>query len=226
MPSPTPTVTVTPTLTPTPTTVKYWLKMLRCDEDQTLLNYHYSLNSYVNNTIQRGDLFRGGSNGQPGPAPAGFFYYEVVDLLLTDPSGTVEGSKSVAPYATNCGEDPTHFVGATYRTAHINLFGKTGFTSYNQFITDMCGKTPPYSAGFIGSGAYADATVTGTSLTPGILYDLYPLALDGTPKWTTSGLHYWGVFNTSTYQVDKIVRIENGTITEWRDCSGNLITYP
>lgn len=233
-PSPTPVPpTPTPTLTPTPTTYKYWLKMLRCDEDPTLLIYHYSKISFINNTIQRGDLFRGGSNGLGGNPPAGFYYYTVVDLLETDPNpitnGDVEGSKSFAPYALTCGEDPTHYVAATYRTAHINLFRYSGYTSYTQIQSGMCGKDPSqFPAGFVSSGAYADATITGTTLTPGILYDLYSDNIDGSPKWTSSGSYWWGavVYNPHS-QVDYIVRIENGTITEWRDCTtGNIITYP
>ena len=235
MPSPTPTVTVTPTLTPTPTTVKYWLKMLRCDEDQTLLNYHYSLNSYVNNTIQRGDLFRGGPNGQPGPAPAGFFYYEVVDLLLTNPSGTVEGSKSVAPYATNCGEDPTHFVSATYRTAHMTMNYYSGYTSVSQITgtTSTCGKLIyQVPAGSVTRGAYFEASVTGTTPTPGIAYAaLYSGSTDGTAVWGESVIanegHYWAVALGGGNQYTHIVYINNGAIGGWYDCAtGNQIYYP
>jgi hypothetical protein len=239
-----PTVTPTPTpmptasgglpatAEPTPTPTYYWLKMLRCDEDPTLNIYHYSKNSFLSTSIQRGNLFRGGSNGLGGSPPAGYYYYTVVDLLLTNPNpitnGDVEGSKSVAPYALTCGDDPTHYIAPTYRTAHINLFGNTGFTSYQQFITDMYDKQPfQFSSGFTSNGAYADATVTGTTLTPGILYDLYQSRTDGTPKWTNSGSHYWGaiVKNTNS-KVDYIIRIVDGTITEWYDGNGNLVHYP
>ena len=237
IPTPTPTSTPTPTpsysvpVTTTPPSTSpppayYYLKMLRCDEDPSLLNYYYTVNTYISTGITRGDLFRGGSNGLPGSPPAGFFYYTVVDLLLTNPNGTINGSKSVAPYALTCGQDPTHYIAPVYRTAHINLFRNPAYTSYTQIQTGMCGKDPSqFASGFIPSGAYAGAFVTGTTLTPGVLYDLYQSATDGTPKWTTSGNYWWGatVYDTHS-RVDYIVRIENGAITEWRDCtSGNII---
>ena len=230
IPSPTPTTTITPTvtqtMTPTPTTVKYWLKMLRCDEDPTLLNYHYSLHSYLNNSIQRGELFRGGSNGQPGSAPAGFYYYTVVDLLLTDPSGTVEGSKSVAPYATNCGEDPTHFVGPTYRTAHMTIASVSSFNSYTDYKNKLCNKYIYDAYSYSGNtvrGVFFDASVTGTTPTPGVAYNaLYNDYYDGSAAWTATGQHYWVAALGGSNQFTHIVYIDNGQIGEWRDCTTGL----
>jgi hypothetical protein len=95
----------------------------------------------------------------------------------------------------------------------------------------MCGKDPSQMYPNITqtkSNIYADPSVTGDTLTPGVLYTLYEDSVDGTPIWTSSGSYWWGaiVYNTNS-KVDYIVRIENGVITEWRDCStGNLITYP
>ena len=183
-PSPTPVPpTPTPTLTPTPTTYKYWLKMLRCDEDPTLLIYHYSKISFINNTIQRGDLFRGGSNGLGGNPPAGFYYYTVVDLLETDPNpitnGDVEGSKSFAPYALTCGEDPTHYVAATYRTAHINLFRYSGYTSYTQIQSGMCGKDPSQIIGGNGYSGTTGGWVDESTIQEGTTYQLYTTNIVG-----------------------------------------------
>lgn len=232
--TPTPTKTVTPT--PTTTTYYYWLKMLRCDEDPSLLNYKYSMNSFENNSIQRGDIFRGGPNGLGGSPPAGWFYYTVVDLLLTNPNPTpfdgIEGSKSVSPYALTCDEDPTHFIAATYRTAKFKtLVRYSGYTSYTQIKNGMCGKnisqiyTSP-GVTEIFSTAYADPSVTGTTLTPGVLYELYINNIDGSPKWTNSGNYWWGaqVYGSNGI-IDYIVRIEDGTITEWRDCTTGEIIY-
>jgi hypothetical protein len=190
--------------------------MLKCDENPALLNYYYTTHSYISTGIQRGDLFKS----------AGGYYYTVVDLLLTNSNGTIDGSKSTD--YTNCGEDPTHYVAPTNRTARINLFRNPAYTSYTQIQTKMCGKNPSqFESGFTSGGAYAGAFVTGTTLTPGVLYDLYESATDGTPKWTTSGSYWWGAIIYNTFsQVDYIVRIEGGAITEWRDCSSGNIIYP
>jgi hypothetical protein len=241
-PTPTPTratilttQTPTPTPTPTPTTVYYWLKMTRCDEDPSLNIYHYSKNAFLNNSIQRGDLFRGGSNGLPGSPPAGFFYYTVIDLLLTDPNGTIEGSKSVAPYALNCGQDPTHYRGATYRTAHMTIANVTGFTSVNDYKTNLCNKNIYQAYSYTGNtvyGVYFDVSVTGTTPTPGVAYNaLYSGSTDGTPVTSLPIIanegHYWAAALGTSNVFTHIVYIDHGLIGGWYDCAtGNLIHYP
>ena len=213
--TPTPSVTPTPTPTPTPDT-QYYLLLERCDAAPGTVT-GWTQNSYTQAQCQVGDIFYS----------AGLYYYQVINYNLSNQGGTIQGSKNTNGW-TSCSQTPNAYQPPTYRTAHINLFRNPAYTSYTQIQTGMCGKDPSqFASGFTSGGAYAGAFVTGTTLTPGVLYDLYQSATDGTPKWTGSGSYWWGaiVYNTFS-QVDYIVRIENGAITEWRDCTSGNIIYP
>jgi hypothetical protein len=214
--TPTPTKTLTPT--PTPTGYKYFLLLDRCDFAPGI-ETGWTANSYTINQCTYGDIF----------ATAGGFFSIVINSSLTDMGGTIQGSKNISGF-TSCEDTPGHYIAPVYRTAKFKgLFRFSGYTSYTQIQANMCDKDPSQiypnvtqSKGNI----YADPSVTGQTLTPGVLYDLYEDWVDGTPKWTGSGSYWWGaiIYNTNS-KVDYIVRIENGTITEWRDCTTGEIIY-
>ena len=216
--TPTPTKTLTPT--PTPTGYKYFLLLDRCDFAPGT-ETGWTLNSYTINQITYGEIF----------ATAGGFFSVVINSSLTDMGGIIEGGKNVSGY-TRCEDTPNHYVAATYRTAKFkNLMRFSGYTSYTQIKNGMCGKNVPQiytnpGVTQIFSTAYADPSVTGTTLTPGVLYELYKDNIDGSPKWTDSGNYWWGaqVYGSSGI-IDYIVRIEGGTITEWRDCTTGELIY-
>jgi len=227
-PTPTPTPTATPTFnsspTVTPTPVKYYLQLERCDApsspDPNAIT-GWTLNSYTNAECTYGDIFHSG----------GGYYYVVINSSLTNQGGNLVGSKNTSGY-TSCEQTPGHYEPPVPRTAKFKaLYRYSGYTSYTQIKTNMCGKDPSqfYIAGTVNkSNIYTDPSVTGSTLIPGVLYTLYEDSVDGTPIWTSSGSYWWGatVFNLNS-KVDYIVRIENGIITEWRDCTtGNLIYYP
>ena len=216
--TPTPTKTLTPT--PTPTGYKYFLLLDRCDFAPGT-ETGWTENSYTINQCTYGDIF----------ATAGGFFSVVINSSLTDMGGIIQGSKNISGF-TSCEQTPNHYVAATYRTAKFkNLMRFSGYTSYTQIQNGMCGKNVPQiytnpGVTQIFSTAYADPSVTGTTLTPGVLYELYKDNIDGSPKWTDSGNYWWGaqVYGSSGI-IDYIVRIEGGTITEWRDCTTGELIY-
>lgn len=219
IPSPTPTTTITPTvtqtMTPTPTTIKWYFKLLRCDEDPALENYYWTKNTYLTTDLSYGDIFYS----------AGGFYYTVVDHSFTDQGGNIEGSKNTSGY-TNCGQTPGHYVGPTYRTAHMFIASVSSFNSYTDYKNNLCNKYiyDAYSyAGNTVRGVYFDASVTGTTPTPGVAYNaIYNDNIDGSAAWTATGQHYWVAALGGSNQFTHIVYIDNGQIGEWRDCTTGL----
>ena len=233
--TPTPTPTSTPTVTPTPTSTP----TVTPTPTATLAPIYYSIFDCYDGAHYYSEQKPFGSIPIYGSPPYARVYGFAPSRPSVGTSFTVQGSTNTPQSTaipiqyivgeTGCFIAPTPT--PTPRTAKFKaLYRYSGYTSYTQIQTNMCGKDPsglyPNVTQYKGN-IYTDPSVTGTTLTPGVLYTLYEDNIDGTPIWTSSGSYWWGatVLDVNS-KVDYIVRIENGVITEWRDCSTGNIIYP
>ena len=235
--TPTPTNTSTPTATPTNTLTP---GPPTDPPTPTPGDVYYSLYDCYDDAHYYSELKPFGTIPIYGSPPYARVYGFAPSRPSTPTSFTVQGSTNTAQATalpiqyisgeTGCYIAPT--ATPVPRTAKFKaLYRYSGYTSYTQILSNMCGQDPsglyPNVTQYKGN-IYADPSVTGATLTPGVLYTLYEDSVDGTPIWTGSGSYWWGatVLDVNA-KVDYIVRIENGVITEWRDCSsGNIIYYP